>query len=137
MFPVLIRQRGLESSEGNFFDNFFTEEWKEDSYYPNADVYEDEKNVYVEVDIAGLDKKDIKIELDNNVLSIKGERTERQRTEKETYYCEERSSGKFERRFNLGNKIQGEQINADYKNGVLKITVPKKEESKATQIEIA
>ena len=137
MFPVLVRQRGLENSVGNFFDNFFTEEWKADSFYPNADVYEDEKNVYVEVDIAGMDKKDIKVELDNNILTIKGERAERKRTEKENYYCEERSSGKFERRFSLGNKIQGDQTNADYKNGVLKVTVPKKEESKAKQIDIA
>ena len=106
-------------------------------WMPAVDVEEREKEYSVSVDIPGVDKKDVKVSVEGNVLSIKGERKdERAEDEDGTCYCSERRFGTFSRSFSLSKKIDTENITAKHKNGVLTITLPMAEEALEREIEI-
>ena len=86
---------------------------------------------------SGVDKKDVKVTVESNVLTIKGERKDvRNEDEDGTCYCSERRFGTFSRSFSLSKKIDTEQISAKHKNGVLTITLPMAEEAREREIEI-
>lgn len=118
----------------DIFDNFLTV--PEESNM-KCDIYEKDGSYHIEMDIPGYDKKDIKVECDKGYLTITAEKSE-QEEEKEgkKYIRRERVYGKYKREFYLGD-IQSDKIDAEFKNGILKISVPKKEEEPAkTSIEI-
>ncbi len=126
-------------------DRFFNEfqrsalmDWEEDSvmWTPKVDVKESKDAYEVMADLPGLDKKDIKISLQDNVLTLQGERREEAKKEDENCYFVERSHGSFSRAFRLPEKIDEKSIRAEYKDGVLRITLQKSEEAKPRQIEI-
>ena len=106
-------------------------------WMPAVDVEERENEYSVSVDIPGVDKKDVKVTVESNVLTIKGERKDvRNEDEDGTCYCSERRFGTFSRSFSLSKKIDTEQISAKHKNGVLTITLPMAEEAREREIEI-
>lgn len=114
-----------------------TEEGYESSVWqPMVDITENEDFFTVELDLPGIDKKDVKINFNDNVLSVSGERKVEKFENVAKQYLE-RSYGKFYRRFSFPGHIDAGNIKAKYEHGVLMLTVPKAEEAKPKQIEIA
>ncbi|MCM8826060.1 MAG: Hsp20/alpha crystallin family protein [Candidatus Omnitrophica bacterium] len=103
---------------------------------PAVDVYEDNENIYVETDLPGFEQKDIKLSIKGDNLVISAGREEKKEIKKDNYHRLERFHGEFQRVVNLNKKIDSTKIKANYKNGVLKVILPKKEEEKSKEIEI-
>ncbi len=107
------------------------------SWSPAIDIFETEGEIVVKAELPGMDRKDISLNLENNVLTLKGERKFEKETKEENYHRIERSYGGFGRTFSIPSMVDEEKIRADYKDGVLKIILPKKEQAKPKQIRIA
>jgi HSP20 family protein len=105
--------------------------------FPNVDIIEGKDGFHIKADMPGLDKKDIKVEIENGVLTISGEKKE-EKTEKEKnrYYHYERSYGSFCRSFRLPENISNENVDAKYANGVLELDIKKMEIAKPKAIEV-
>lgn len=119
-----------------YFSDFFS--GSEKNLIPRIDVYEENGYINFEVEAPGFNKEDIKITLQDNVLTITGERKEEKTEKDKKYYISERSYGTFSRSFNLGDDVNKDNIEASFENGLLKIKLaliePPKPEVK--QIEI-
>ena len=107
------------------------------SWSPSVDIFETEGEIVVKSELPGMDRKDITLHLENNVLTLRGERKFEKETKEENYHRIERSYGNFSRSFSIPATVDEEKIRADYKDGVLKIVLPKKEQAKPKQIKIA
>lgn len=107
------------------------------NWSPRIDIFEKDSEIQVLAELPGIDKKDIDISVKENVLTISGEKKFEDKKEEE-YYCCERGYGKFERSFRMADRIESENIKAEYKNGVLKLSIPKVDppESASARIEI-
>lgn len=103
---------------------------------PNVDVYENEGGYVLKADLPGMSKEDIKIDVNDGTLTIKGEKKLEEKTEKDNYVRVERSYGTFMRSFTLTDDVDTENIEATYKDGVLEITLTKKEEAKPKEIQV-
>ncbi len=116
----------------------FWNRFEEDSvvWAPRVDIRENEHAFIVEADLPGVDKKDIKVQVENNILTIRGERKQVTEEKEGNNYRSERLFGMFQRTFTLSERIKTDAIKADYNNGVLTLTLPKMEELKPKQIEI-
>ncbi len=103
-----------------------------------VDVSEDEEAIYIDADMPGMKKEEVKISMDEDVLTISAERTHEEEQKKKDYHRVERSYGSMSRSFSLGENVDLENVDAKYDNGVLHIVVPKKEptEKKAKEIEV-
>ena len=108
-------------------------EW---NWNPSIDIYEEENNIVIKAEIPGVDKNDITVDVKDGVLTLKGERSTNKEVEEEKYYKREMRYGKFERSFTLPVEVNADKIAADYKDGVLKIEIPKPEVSKPKKITI-
>jgi len=133
--------RTFRGEMDRLFDEFFgiTPAQKEGAavvWSPAVDISEDDDNFYVEAELPGMTKDDIEVEVEQNLLCIKGERRFERKEEKENYHFLERSYGSFYRSFTLPKNVDGEKINAGYKDGILKLTIPKKPEVKPKKVEI-
>src|SRR6266849_3106279 len=106
------------------------------SFAPAVDVYEDEHNVTLKIEVPGIDEKDIDIRVENNLLTVHGERKIEKEEKEENYRRVERQYGSFTRTFTLPNTVDTENVQANYDKGVLKITLPKKAEAKPKQIKV-
>ena len=106
------------------------------AWQPALDVEEKDDAYIVRMDLPGMDKKDIHLTIDNNVLSIRGERRREKEEKDANYYCSERYFGSFQRSFTLPSQVDEDKIKAEYKHGVLTITLPKTEEAKAKIVKI-
>ena len=98
------------------------------AFLPIVNTREDETAFYIDVDLPGVDKKDIKVDLNKNILTIWGERKTKKEVKEEDYYKVETTFGKFTRSFTLPENIDIENIQAESNNGVLELVLPKKEE---------
>jgi len=107
------------------------------TWSPSVDIFETEGEIVVKAELPGMDRKDIQLNLENNVLSLRGERKFTKETKDENYHRIERSYGVFSRSFSIPATVDEEKIRADFKDGVLKIMLPKKEHAKPKQIKIA
>ena len=117
----------------DFFDNFLTV--PEESNM-KCDIYEKDGKYHIEMDIPGFDKKDIQVECNKGYLTITAEKEQEEKDEQKKYIRRERVYGKYKREFYLGD-VQMDNIDAEFKVGILKITVPRKEEVETkTSIEI-
>ncbi len=120
-------------------DDFFSDAVKssnEESFKPGVDISEDEKAYHLEVVLPGMSKEDISINLDNNRLTISGERKFDTEKKNKQYHLVESGYGKFTRSFILNDDVREDTIDARFENGILKIDLEKKEEKIAKQIEI-
>jgi HSP20 family protein len=106
------------------------------SFAPAVDVYEDEHNVTLKIEVPGIDEKDIDVRIENNTLTVHGERKIEKEEKEENYRRVERQYGSFTRTFNLPPTVDAEKVQADYDKGVLNITLPKKAEAKPKQIKV-
>jgi len=104
--------------------------------YPTVDIYDNDKHIVIKAELPGIDKKDIVIDVKDGVLTLKGERSFDNEIKEEKYYCRERMFGKFERVFRLPADVDPEKISADYKDGILKIDIPKPEEQQPKKITV-
>jgi HSP20 family protein len=107
------------------------------TWSPAVDIYETEGEIVVKAEVPGLDRKDITLNLENNVLTIRGERRFQKETKDDNYHRIERSYGGFTRSFSIPTTVDEDKIRADYKDGVLTVSLPKKEQAKPKQIQIA
>ena len=106
------------------------------SFAPAVDVYEDEQKITLKIEVPGIDEKDIDIRVENNLLTVHGERKFEKEEKEENYRRVERQYGSFTRSFNLPNTVDAENISADYDRGVLKVQLAKKAEAKPKQIKV-
>jgi HSP20 family protein len=106
------------------------------SFAPAVDVYEDEHKITLKIEVPGIDEKDIDIRVENNLLTVHGERKFEKEEKEENYRRVERQYGSFTRSFNLPNTVDAENISAEYDRGVLKVQLAKKAEAKPKQIKV-
>ena len=106
------------------------------TFAPAVDVYEDEHNITLKIEVPGIDEKDIDVRIENNTLTVHGERKFEKEEKEENFRRVERQYGSFTRTFTLPNTVDHEKVQADYDKGVLKITLAKKAEAKPKQIKV-
>jgi len=103
---------------------------------PAVDIYETENSIVLKAELPGIDPKDVEVRVEDNTLYLKGERKFEKETKDENYHRVERSYGSFARSFSLPNSIDADKVVAEYKDGVLNLTLPKREEAKPKTIRI-
>jgi HSP20 family protein len=106
------------------------------TYSPRVDVVENKENFVVRAELPGLKKEDVKLTLENNVLTLSGEKRYEEKRDEDNFHLRESRYGKFERSFRLTDNIDRSNIAADYKDGVLTISLPKTKESQSKEINI-
>jgi HSP20 family protein len=106
------------------------------SWAPPVDIFERDGNIVLKAELAGLDPNDVDIRVENNVLTLRGERKFENEVKRESFHRVERSYGTFTRSFTLPSAVDTERIKADFKDGVLQVTLPTREEAKPKQIAI-
>lgn len=106
------------------------------AWNPSVDIYENKDQLILEAELPGMKREDFELTIENNVITLRGERKFEKKEETDNYHRVERSYGAFTRSFTLPQTVSAETATADFKNGVLRVTLPKKEEVKARRIEI-
>src|SRR5467141_2483214 len=106
------------------------------TFAPSVDVYEDEHNVTLKIEVPGIDEKDIDVRIENNTLTVHGERKLEKEEKEENFRRVERQYGSFTRTFTLPSTVDPEKVQASYEKGVLKIKLAKKAEAKPKQIKV-
>src|SRR5512135_2812302 len=106
------------------------------SFAPPVDIYEDEHNITLKMEVPGIDEKDIDVRIENNTLTVRGERKFEKEEKEENYRRVERQYGSFTRTFTLPETVDQDSVQADYDKGVLKIKLAKKAEAKPKQIKV-
>lgn len=122
----------------DIMDEFFSDAvaTRRNSFAPSIDISETEQEYVIDVEIPGMDKKDIDLNVENNTLTISGERKFEKKEDNKQYHRVESHYGSFSRSFTLPENVDTETVHASYKNGILTITVKKSEKSMKKQIEI-
>ena len=125
------------------FSRLFNEAWERNpqdasltTWAPAVDIYETEHELVVKADIPEIKPEELDIRVENNILTIRGERKFEKKVNEENYLRVERTYGSFARSFSLANTVNSEAIKADYSNGVLTLSIPKREEAKPKQIKV-
>lgn len=106
-------------------------------WIPNVDIREDEKAIYLEADLPGLKPEDFRLSIENYKLTLSGERKFEHEEKGDNYHRVERSYGSFTRSFTLPTTVSIDEVKADFKDGVLRISMPKREEVRAREIQVA
>lgn len=133
MTYVTLQQRFLEPFFGRF--NFLDDQPTSGTWAPPVDVAEEKDHILVKVEVPGVDEKDLRVHFEDGLLTVSGER-QFERKDDRNYHRIERTYGSFVRSFTLPRTVDANAITANYKNGVLEIEIPKKEEAKPKQIQI-
>ncbi|MFB6357249.1 MAG: Hsp20/alpha crystallin family protein [bacterium] len=134
--------RGLQDLEDEFEDLLSRvkggngESTSLSAWTPKVDIFEQGDEVIIESELPGIDREDIDVSLEDNQLTIEGERTVEQEQEDRNYYRSERVYDSFRRSFSLPRNIDREQVQATYEDGVLRVSLPVTEESKAKRVAI-
>ena len=120
-----------------YFSNFGMDFESSDTVWkPSVDITETEESYELKAEIPGMDKKDIKISIQENVLVLSGEKRKEEVQDDKNYHRVERSYGKFERSFRLPHEVKADEVKAKYKDGVLSVEIPKAEEAKPKEISV-
>ena len=134
-----FRGLSLQGQLNRLFNETFDRSWDEASlttWAPAVDIFETEQELVVKADLPDIKPEELDIRVENNILTIRGERKFEKKVEEKNYLRVERTYGSFSRSFSLANTVKTEAIKAEYKNGVLTLTVPKREEAKPKQIKV-
>src|SRR5215813_4347564 len=131
----------LQSRMNRLFHDSFTPEGRDEAlttstFAPPVDVYEDEHSVTLKIEVPGIEEKDIDVRIENNTLTVHGERKFEKEEKEENYRRVERQYGSFTRTFTLTHTVDTENVSANYDKGVLKIQLAKKAEAKPKQIKV-
>lgn len=113
-----------------------TEQSLSSNFIPPVDIYEDDHTITLQVETPGMSEKDLDIRVENNVLTISGERKLENEEKKENFHRIERQYGRFTRSFTLPRAVDPDSVNAEFDNGILKLTIAKREEARPKQIKI-
>ena len=141
-FARLEPFRGLSTLQNQFnrlLDESFGPSAEESAltpWAPAVDIYETPNELVVKADLPDVNEKEIDVRVENNLLTIRGERKFEKSVSEENFLRVERTYGAFSRSFSLPNTVNAEKIGAEYKNGVLTVTLPKREESKPRQVKV-
>ena len=106
------------------------------SWAPPVDIYETDDAIVLKAELPGIDPKDVEVRVEDNTLYLKGERKYEKEVKEQNYHRIERSYGSFARSFSLPSSINAEKVKAEYKDGLLTLTMPKREEAKPKTIKI-
>ncbi len=142
LLPILRRTNWMRRPAWDLFDQFFEDFdlptlFSEDrTFTPAFDVSETEKELIIKAEVPGMDKKDISVSLTDGLLTIKGEKKHEKVEEKENYHHVERRYGTFSRTLRVPVEVDTDKVDATYKDGVLKVTLPKSETVEPKKIEI-
>ena len=124
----------------SFFENFTEPTGKDQltagSFVPPVGVYEDEQNLILKLEVAGLNDEDVNVSVENNTLTVQGERKFEKEEKEENFRRVERQYGSFTRSFTLPNTVDAEHVQAHYEKGILKVQLAKKAEAKPKQIKV-
>jgi HSP20 family protein len=123
-------------SFGRLMDRDWEKAMSTTEWNPSVDIFETDSDIVVKVEAPGMNPKDFDVRLENNALMLKGERKFEKETKQENYHRVERSYGGFSRSFALPTGVKEDKITAEYRDGILKIVLPKKEEVKPKSIKI-
>lgn len=131
----------LEERMNRWFENTLPttrqdEEFSSSTFYPAVDIHEGDKAITIKAELPGIKKDDVHIDVQDGVITLKGERTFEKEDKKENYHRIERSYGRFHRSFTLPSTVDVEKIKATYKDGLLEVSLLKKEEAKAKSIAV-
>src|SRR6185295_1400283 len=107
------------------------------AWNPSVDIYENKDQIVLEAELPGMKRDDFELSVENNVITLRGERQFEKKEEADNYHRVERSYGSFTRSFTLPQSVSAEGATAEYRNGVLRVTLPKREETKARRIKIS
>jgi HSP20 family protein len=107
------------------------------AWNPSVDIYENKDQIVLEAELPGMKREDFDLSVENNVITLRGERRFEKQDDGDNYHRVERSYGSFARSFTLPQTVQADEVTAEYRNGVLRVTMPKREEVKARRIEVA
>src|SRR6266566_4442617 len=134
-----FRGNSPDTQLNRLFSDFFgraTQEQNLTTWAPAVDIYEGEHELVVKADLPDIKPEELDIRVENNILTIRGERKFEKKVDEKNYLRIERAYGSFARSFSLANTVNTDAIKADYKDGVLTLSVPKREEAKPKQIKI-
>lgn len=112
------------------------EEWPLKAWAPPCDIFETEKELVMKFELPEVKREDVEVKLEQNVLTLRGERKFEEKTDRENYHRVERHYGEFMRSFSVPLYVDAAKINAEFKEGVLTITLPKNEEARPKQINV-
>src|SRR5215204_71808 len=107
------------------------------AWAPSVDIYENKDQIVLEAELPGMKQEDFDLSIENNVITLRGERRFEKTDESDNYHRVERSYGAFTRSFTLPQTVSAEEAHAEYSNGVLRVTLPKREETKSRRIEVS
>jgi HSP20 family protein len=130
--------RTLEKEFDELFSSFGmpARESAEMEWMPSADVLETKDGYRIDVELPGVKKEDVKVDLSNDILTVQGEKKMEKEVKEGNVYRAERSYGTFLRSFRLPGAIESEKVKAEYRNGILQLSIPKSESAKTKQIQI-
>jgi HSP20 family protein len=134
-----FRGNSPDSQLNRLFGDFFgraSQEQNLTTWAPAVDIYEGEHELVVKADLPGVKPEELDIRVENNILTIRGERKFEKKVDEKNYLRVERAYGSFARSFSLANTVNSDAIKADYRDGVLTLSVPKREEAKPKQIKV-
>ena len=121
---------------GNMARAFDEEGIARGSWSPSVDIYENKDQIVLEAELPGMKREDFDLSVENNTITLRGERHFEKKDDSDNYHRVERAYGSFTRSFTLPNTVTAEGATAEYTNGVLRVTLPKREDTKARRIEI-
>ena len=113
-----------------------TEDWHLKAWVPPCDIFETDKELVMKFELPEVKKEDVEVKLEQNVLTLRGERKFEEKTDRENYHRVERHYGEFVRSFSVPLYVDAARINAEFKDGVLTVTLPKNEEARPKQINV-
>lgn len=133
--------RGLQDEMNRIFTGITPvggnrEDMLNGAWSPRVDIFENKDHLVLEAELPGMNREDFELSFENNVLTLKGERKFEKKTDNDNYHRIERAYGSFTRSFTLPQTVTAEGAAAEFKNGVLHVSLPKREETKARKIEI-
>lgn len=135
-FDSFNMQREVNWMFDNFFRGVDEPSLLSGTWMPAVDVAEENDEYIIKIELPGVSKDDVKITLESNILTVRGEKKAEKETNEKNYHRMERSYGSFQRSFTLPTTVKNEKISAEYKDGILTVTLPKAEESKPKQVEV-
>ena len=133
--------RTLQEEVNRLFSSNLTRGFGEEgigrgAWNPSVDIYENKDQIVLEAELPGMKQDDFELTVENNVITLRGERQFEKKEDSDNYHRVERSYGSFTRSFTLPQTVSAEGATAEYSNGVLRVTLPKREETKARRIQI-
>ena len=133
--------RTLQEEVNRLFSSNLTRGFGEEgigrgAWNPSVDIYENKDHIVLEAELPGMKQDDFELTVENNVITLRGERQFEKKEDSDNYHRVERSYGSFTRSFTLPQTVSAEGATAEYNNGVLRVRLPKREETKARRIQV-